>query len=241
MRQRGKKLALMTLSRVHFTFKNAAPMASIASFTFNPFEENTYVVYDETGDAVVVDPGCYDPAEKDELKAFIADNSLKPVKLLNTHCHVDHVLGNRFISNEYAVPLEMHDKELGLLKLAPSLGKNYGVFIEESPQPKTLLDEGSIVKFGSTELKVLFTPGHSPGGICFLDETGNYIIVGDVLFKQSIGRYDFPNSNKEDLMNSLKRLMELPEDMKVYAGHGPATTIGDELKENPFLLELRAS
>lgn len=211
-------------------------MAGIAVFTFNPFQENTYVIYDDTGECVVIDPGCYSPAEKTELKGFISDQKLKPVKLLNTHCHVDHVLGNKFVMDEYTVPLELHKNELLLLKRAPEVGRGYGVFIEESPAPALFLDEGDEVKFGETVLKVMFTPGHSPGGTCFHCEADNFIVVGDVLFREGIGRYDFPTSNRDDLFRSLDRLMQLPDDCVVYSGHGPKTTIGHEREENPFLV-----
>jgi len=210
-------------------------MAAIAGFTFNPFQENTYVVYDDSGECVVIDPGCHAPAEKQELKSFIADAKLKPVLLLNTHCHVDHVLGNKFVADEYHVPLQMHPLELPLMRQAPQIGRGYGVFIEASPEPTTFLDEGDEVRFGDTTLKVLFTPGHSPGGICFQAEADNFIIVGDVLFREGIGRFDFPTSNRDDLFKSLARLMKLPDDCTVYSGHGPRTTVGYERRENVFL------
>lgn len=211
-------------------------MAAIAAFTFNPFQENTYIIYDETGECVVIDPGCHSPAEKSELQGFIDDQKLRPAKLLNTHCHVDHVLGNKFVVDTYQVPLEMHRNELPLLKQAPASGKGYGVFIEESPMPTRFLNDGDEATFGDTRLIVLFTPGHSPGGICFHCIEGNFIVVGDVLFREGIGRYDFPSSNEDDLFRSLARLMELPDDCVVYSGHGPKTTIGQERVSNPFLI-----
>jgi glyoxylase-like metal-dependent hydrolase (beta-lactamase superfamily II) len=210
-------------------------MAVVATFTFNPFQENTYVVYDDSGACVVIDPGCHSPAEKRELEEFITDRKLKPTLLLNTHCHVDHVLGNKFVVDTYAVPLQMHRNDLALLKKAPEVGKTYGVFIEESPAPTAFLDEGSTVSFGETTLSVYFTPGHSPGSICFHSEADNFIVVGDVLFKEGIGRFDFPTSNRDDLFRSLQRLLTLPDSCLVYSGHGPKTTIGHERRHNPFL------
>jgi glyoxylase-like metal-dependent hydrolase (beta-lactamase superfamily II) len=133
----------------------------------------------------------------------------------------------------------MHRNEVALLKQAPGTGKSYGVFIEESPLPATFLEEGDEVSFGETKFKVLFTPGHSPGGICFHCKDNNFILVGDVLFREGIGRYDFPSSNREDLFRSLAHLMELPDDCVVYSGHGPKTTIGHEREHNPFLGDVR--
>ncbi|MFI5170740.1 MAG: MBL fold metallo-hydrolase [Chitinophagales bacterium] len=214
-------------------------MARIVSFTFNPFYENTYIIYDETGESVIVDPGNYSKNEDEELSGFITENKLKPVYLINTHCHIDHVLGNRFVADRYKVPLVMHKNEITLLNevvnYAPSMGINY----KRSPEPEIFLDEGDEFKFGETTFKILFTPGHSPASICFYNEKDKFIVSGDVLFFDSIGRTDLTGGNYNTLIASIKnKLMMLPDEVKVYPGHMQATTIGRERKMNPFLNDM---
>lgn len=211
-------------------------MIQVHTFTFNPFQENTYVLYDETKEAVIVDPGCYSEVEKRELEQFISKNELKPVKLLNTHAHIDHMLGNNFVSGRYKVGLEMHRADVDLLKSAPVYGEMWGIHPEPSPEPAQLLDEGDVVKFGNSELKVLFTPGHCPGSITFWSEKDHFILAGDVLFYGSIGRTDLPGGNTATLLKSIReKLLVLDEKTNVYSGHGPETTIGFEKANNPFL------
>jgi hydroxyacylglutathione hydrolase len=211
-------------------------MTKVKGFTFNPFQENTYVLYDETRECVIIDPGCYDPAEKLELTEFIKHENLKPVKLLNTHCHIDHVLGNKYVAETWSLELLTHKLEVGLLNVVQSYGANWGIFAEKSPVPSAFLDEGEIFSFGNSELKVIFTPGHSPGSICFYLIEEKFIISGDVLFYQSIGRTDLPGGDYDTLINSIKeKMFALPDETVVYPGHGPATSIGAEKKSNPFL------
>ncbi len=213
-------------------------MPSIASLTFNPFQENTYILYDETLECVILDPGCYTQAERDELKQFIEAKNLKPVKLVNTHCHIDHVFGNAFVAKEWNLKLEAHKLEIPLLEKVPQIGEMYGVPAEESPAISTFLDEGDMLKFGNSSFEIIFTPGHSPGSLSFYHEKEKFVISGDVLFYQSIGRYDFPNSNYEDLVHSIKgKLFKLPDDVTVFSGHGPETQIGFEKVNNPFVGE----
>lgn len=211
-------------------------MAHIVSFTFNPFYENTYIVYDETGESVIVDPGNYSKNEDKELADFISQNNLTPKYLINTHCHIDHVLGNKFVADTYNVPLLMHKGEIivldNVVEYAPSMGINY----KKSPEPEIFVDEGDTVTFGNTEFKIFFTPGHSPASICFYNEKDKFIVSGDVLFYDSIGRTDLPGGNYKTLIDSIKnKLMVLPDDVKVYPGHMQATTIGRERLRNPFL------
>lgn len=211
-------------------------MISIRSFTFNPFQENTYVLYDVTREAVIIDPGCYDDGERAELVAFIEENKLKPVKLLNTHCHVDHVFGNRFIAEKYKLGLEMHEKDLKVLNSLLQVAHLYGLNAEESPAPKVFLEEGQKIAFGSSELDIVFTPGHSPGSICFISHPQKFIIAGDVLFYGSIGRTDLPGGHHQTLIDSIKqKLFPLGDDYTVHPGHGPETNIGFERRSNPFL------
>ena len=206
-------------------------------FTFNPFQENTYILSDETRQCIIIDSGCYDSNEKDELSSFIENQKLKPVKLLNTHCHIDHVLGNKFVADKYKLQLELNFLEIPLIRAVADYAPQYGIFCEPSPEPFALLNENDIVKFGNSELKVLFTPGHSPGSICFYAEKDKIIISGDVLFQMSIGRTDLPGGDYDTLIKSIReKLFTLPGDVKVYPGHGPVTTIGYEKSNNPFLV-----
>ncbi len=212
-------------------------MIKVDFFTFNPFQENTYILSDETGECIIIDPGCYSPAEKDELKSFLENQHLKPVRLLNTHCHIDHVLGNKFVADTYALQLELHLMEIPLLRAVTEYGPQYGIFPEPVPEPTVLIQEGDLVKFGNVSLRVLFTPGHSPGSICFYDETARVLVSGDVLFQMSIGRTDLPGGDYNQLISSITNvLFRLPDDVIVYPGHGPSTTIGFEKKNNPFLI-----
>lgn len=211
-------------------------MINVHYFTFNGFQENTYVLYDETKECVIIDPGCYSVEEQQELVAFIENNNLTPVKLLNTHCHIDHVLGNNFVANKFKIGLEIHEADLPTLKATPEYGHVYGFNIDVSPDPTTLLNDGDIITFGKSELKVLFTPGHSSGHVVFVSDNEKFIIVGDVLFQGSIGRTDLPGGNYETLIASIKtKLLSLADDYTVYSGHGASTTIGFEKNNNPFL------
>lgn len=211
-------------------------MISIQGFTFNPFEENTYVLYDETKECVIIDPGCYNTHEREELADFIKSEELKPVKLLNTHCHIDHVLGNSFVAKKYNLQLEIHKEDLRVLHSLPQISHLYGLNAEESLEPTVFLNEGDIIKFGNSSLEILFTPGHSPGSICFVSHPDKFIIGGDVLFYNSIGRTDLPGGDHETLLASIrKKLFVLDEGFTVFPGHGGETTIGFEKKNNPFL------
>lgn len=214
-------------------------MAAIATFVFNPFQENTYVLYDNTGQCVVIDPGCFAAAEGEELINFINEKELTPVRLLNTHCHIDHILGNGLIHEKYGLKPEIHEKEVSVLESAPATSEFFGVEMRwASPgHHADFLKEGDTVTFGDgVELKVLFTPGHTPGEICFYNEKEGYIIGGDVLFYGSIGRTDLPGGDYDTLIKSIKeKLLPLPDETVVYSGHGPKTTIGHEREYNPFL------
>jgi len=210
-------------------------MLSLQVFTFNPFEENTYVLYDETGECVIIDPGCYETEEQYELVDFIEHHSLRVTALLNTHCHIDHVLGNAFIKHKYGVKLYIHQKDEPVLRAVQTYASNYGIVRYEAAEPDGYLDEGQEVAFGNQKLKVLFTPGHAPGHIVFYHEEAKTVIGGDVLFYNSIGRTDLPGGDFNTLINSIhQKLFTLPDDVTVYPGHGPETTIGHEKRTNPF-------
>lgn len=212
-------------------------MISIKSFVFGPFQENTYVLYDETKECVIIDPGCYDSRERTALEAFISSNGLKPVKLLNTHCHLDHIFGNGFVAEKYKLPLEINRADKPVFDAYLTTAGLYGLDASPSPEPSVFLDEGDVVKFGNSALEIVFTPGHSPGSITFFNREQKFMIAGDVLFYGSIGRSDLPGGNSETLINSIKnKLLPLGDDYTVYSGHGPSTTTGFERKNNPFLI-----
>lgn len=207
----------------------------IKSFVFNPFQENTYVLYDETKECVIVDPGCYEPEEKNELRAFIQHNHLQVKMLLNTHCHIDHVLGNYFIKDLYKVKLYLHPIEEPYLRAVSTYASNYGIFNYDAATPDAYVEDDDMLVFGAQRIRVIFTPGHSPGHVAFYNERANLLIAGDVLFYNSIGRTDLPGGDYDTLIKSIhQRLFTLPDDTVVYPGHGPETKIGFEKKTNPF-------
>ena len=211
-------------------------MLKIDSFTFNPFQENTYVLSDESGECIIIDPGCYDAEEKEELSIFIDSKGLKPVKILLTHAHIDHVLGINFLAGKYGLPIVMNSIETELLKSASIYGQMWGIQVEPAPDPQEFLKDGDTFTFGKTELEVLFTPGHSPGSLSFYHRPTKQLIAGDVLFYGSIGRTDLPGGNFETLEKSIRtKLYTLEDDVIVYSGHGQSTTIGHEKRTNPFV------
>ncbi len=208
----------------------------VQSFTFGPFQENTYILYDDSKECVIVDPGCYSQAEENELKNFVTQNNLKVVKLLNTHCHVDHVAGNAFVFDTYGFKPIIHKDDLPVLDSQQRVSEMYGLPCNISPRPESFIQQHDIVEFGNSKLKVIHTPGHAPGHVVFYNEEEKFLINGDVLFKRSIGRTDLPLGNHDQLINSIKtKLFVLPEETVVYCGHGPNTTIGEEKKLNPYL------
>jgi len=211
-------------------------MLTVKFFTFNPVSENTYIVYNEVKEAIIIDPGCYFDEEKQNVKNFIERNNLKLVQLLNTHCHLDHVLGNKWVYETYGLELFIHPNEEQILNFAPQSGQMWGLPFENYDGLLHFLENDDIVKLGDNELKVLLAPGHSPGSICFYSKKDKFVIGGDVLFKESIGRTDLPGGNIAALFESIRgQLFALPDDVIVYPGHGEPTTIGYEKKHNPFL------
>lgn len=208
---------------------------TVKAFTFNAFSENTYILSDETKSCVIIDPGCSNNFERQELETYITEMKLNPVYLLNTHCHIDHILGNRFISERYNLKLAAHKKESVVLQLGQQTAMMYQIPYESSPDITIYLDVGDIVRFGNSTLEVLFTPGHSPASISFLNKNERVLISGDVLFNGSIGRTDLPGGNFETLTRVIKsKFFTLPPETIVYSGHGEPTTIGHEMKTNPF-------
>ncbi|MBK0380336.1 MBL fold metallo-hydrolase [Mucilaginibacter segetis] len=211
-------------------------MAKVHSFVNNPYQENTYILFDDSHECVIIDPGMYTAEEQNAVVNFIADNQLKPVLLLNTHCHIDHVLGNKFIFDQYGLTPQFNRGEsetlAAVVAYAPAMGFRY----EVSPQPEVYLPESGTVTFGNTTLELIFAPGHSPAHLCFYDTAANILIGGDVLFRNSIGRTDLPGGNYSQLVKNIEeKLFILPDDCTVYPGHGPETTIGYEKQHNPYL------
>lgn len=211
-------------------------MISIKIFAFNAYSENTYVLYDETNECVIIDPGMYDGSEQNELANFIKEKALKPVLLLNTHCHLDHVFGNKFVFDTWGLKPQFHIGELPILQAVPGYAPQMGFsHYELSPEPDTFLEETGTITFGNSSLDLIFAPGHSPAHLCFYSKTDKFLIGGDVLFYRSIGRTDLPGGNHQQLINNIEtKLFLLSDDCKVYPGHGPATTIGFEKQNNPF-------
>lgn len=211
-------------------------MIQIKSFAFNPYQENTYILHDDTLECVIIDPGMYTGEEQNAFLKYIADNNLKPVLLLNTHCHIDHVLGNKFIYDTYGLFPQFHKGEEMVLNSIVSYAPQMGIRYEVSPLPQIYLSESGKVKFGETELELIFSPGHSPAHLCFYNKEEKFLIGGDVLFYRSIGRTDLPGGNHDLLISNIReKLFSLPDETRVYPGHGPATSIGFEKQFNPFL------
>lgn len=212
-------------------------MTQLQVFEFNPMAENTYILYDETGECAIFDPGCYTAAERAALKNFIEQHQLRPVRLINTHCHLDHVFGNRFVAETWNLGLEIHRGELPVLDRYLAASMLYGMLqAEPSPVPSAFLETGVEVTFGNTRLETLFTPGHSPASLSFYCPQDGFVLAGDVLFLESIGRHDLPGGNLATLLQSIRsQLFTLPDETLVYPGHGPATTVRHEKEYNPFL------
>ncbi|MDP4934846.1 MAG: MBL fold metallo-hydrolase [Salibacteraceae bacterium] len=212
-------------------------MISIKKFVFSPFQENTYIVYNQHKNAIVVDPGCYENQEKEALKSFIKTEGLTVKKLINTHCHLDHVFGNRFVCDSYQVLPEYHKLDEPTMKMAPISASMYGIpGFEESPKCEEYLMENTVLSLDEDEFELRFCPGHAPGHLVLVNHSQKLVIGGDVLFRASIGRTDLPGGNHQALIDSIKsQLFTLSDDFLVYSGHGPETTIGYEKENNPFL------
>ncbi len=211
-------------------------MLHVHTFTFNPFAENTYLLYDDTHTCVLIDPGCYMELEQNMVLDFIIKKELKLDKILCTHGHIDHILGNDFLKKHYNVPIIAHPLAEKEMQMALQYGAMYGIPLKTTPMPDSFVNEGDTIHFGETILDVLFTPGHSAGHISFLHSESKRIFSGDVLFDGSVGRWDLPGGNFDILMDTIrKKLMSLDDDTKVYPGHGAMTLIGREREMNPYL------
>lgn len=211
-------------------------MIELRSFTFNPFQENTYLLINGKRQCFIIDPGCYFANEQDELTTAIADGGLEPVRLLSTHCHLDHIFGNNLVHKRFGLRPWIHPLEQPLLDRSPQVGAMYNLPFDASPEPEGYLQDGEKIRWQDVELEVILAPGHSPGSICFYLESQGILIGGDVLFRESVGRTDLPGGDPAALERSItERLYMLPDEVVVYPGHGPSTTIAHEKKHNPYV------
>lgn len=212
-------------------------MLYLKSFCFNPFQENTYVLYNDNLETLIIDPGNYTSSENNEIKDFILTKKLKPGRLLLTHAHIDHILGSKFMLDTYGLLPEVHQEDVYFIERMLQSAALYGINCEASPLPEKFIKEGDVIRLGNYELLCLFTPGHSPGSISFYNKENKFLIGGDVLFRGSIGRSDLPRGDHKTLIKSIReKLLILDDDTKVYSGHGPSTDIGYERLNNPFLI-----
>ncbi len=211
-------------------------MITVKQFPFNPFQVNTYVLFDETKECVIIDPGMQGKHEEEELTDYIDANGLKPVLLLNTHAHVDHIIGNHFVAEKYNLQLNAHKDCVGFLTNAAAYAESFGLKMGAVKSIDNFIGEEEVIKFGDSTIQVLYTPGHADGSLCFYSEKDAFVITGDVLFNQSIGRTDLPTGNYDLLQQSIwEKLFTLPDNTIAWPGHGPETNIGFEKLHNPFV------
>jgi len=211
-------------------------MIQIEAMVFNSFQVNTYLVWDETGDCLVVDPAFYTGEEQETFDAFLTGSALKLTGQVNTHCHIDHILGVQHIKSQYGYPFSAHEVESNLVANAPLMGDMYGLNFEPLSGIDRVIEDHEAIKVGNHSLQAIHVPGHSPGSLSYYSPEGGFVITGDALFEGSIGRTDLPGGDYDQLIQSIKtRLLVLPPETTVYPGHGPSSTIGKEIAENPFL------
>lgn len=211
-------------------------MIKVEKFVVNPLGENSFVLYDETGACIIIDPGFYYAEEQEELKAYVENNQLRPVKIVNTHCHFDHIMGVEFVRKAFQIPFLAHPDDAFWVGRAVDQGKMFGFEMTKVNPIDKFIADGEMIPFGQSELKAIHVPGHAPGHVVFYNEKDNMLIAGDVLFYGSIGRTDLPGGDYETLISKIKeKLFVLPDETKVYCGHGPETTLGFEKANNPFL------
>jgi len=211
-------------------------MLQITGFTFNPFQENTYVLYNEQGACWIIDPGMYNAEEEKILFDFLTQEKLRPQQIINTHTHIDHILGIHSLKAKYQLPFGMHEDDLPILRNAAGSAMMLGLPPFTAPQADFYIQSGATLNLGQDTIEVRLAPGHSPGSIVFYYPEGGFVVAGDVLFQGSVGRTDLPGGDFSTLSNSIQhQLYTLPDDTLVYPGHGAATTIGEEKRSNPFV------
>ncbi len=211
-------------------------MYNVKIFKFSPIQENTYVLTNNKKEAIIIDPGCYGKQEEQQLEAYIASEGLAVRLLLNTHCHLDHVFGNKFVAEKWGLKPKIHRLEKQVLDYAPVAGVMWNLPFDSYAGDVEYLEEGDITGLDGDPLNVLFTPGHSPGSISFYAGMQGFVISGDVLFQGSIGRTDLPLGDFETLSASIReKIYTLPDETVVYSGHGEPTKVGTEKRTNPFV------
>ena len=207
----------------------------IHRLVFSPIDVNTYIIADSTGDCAIIDCGCYDDAEFKKFTSFIEEKGLNPVLLLNTHCHLDHIFGNNYLLRKYKLRALSHEQDETNRRKGPQHALIFGLTMEPAPDPARFITDNEIIEFCSSKLIVLHVPGHSAGSVAFYFEKEGFVFTGDALFAGSIGRTDLDQGDYETLINSIKnKLFTLPESTVVYPGHGGDTTIGKEIRTNPW-------
>jgi len=211
-------------------------MINIKKFTVNPLQENSYLLFDETGECIFIDPGFYFPEEHEKVKKFVSDHELNPVLIANTHCHFDHIMGVEFIRKEYDIKFLAHADDAFWVEAAIEQGEMFGFQIESVKMPDSFFNENDKIEFGNSALRIIHVPGHSPGHVAFYSEPDKVLLSGDVIFYGSIGRTDLPGGDYNQLISNINnKLLCLPSDVKILCGHGPSTNIGFEKSSNPFL------
>ena len=212
-------------------------MIKVHTFTFNSFQVNTYLLFDESKEVIIVDPACEDEQEAEQLFSFINSNNLTPKAIVNTHAHVDHIVGVNIVKSKYNIPFYLNHNDQFLIDNASQSAAMFGFRFDNEPIIDKSIDESDSIKFGNSEITLFHVPGHSPGSLALHSAKDGILIVGDVLFRGSIGRTDLPGGNYDQLISGIKeKLLTLPRETKVYCGHGPTTTIGQEHDTNPFLV-----
>jgi hydroxyacylglutathione hydrolase len=212
-------------------------MLEIKKIVCNDFQVNTYIVYDETKQAIIIDPGCYNKAEEKELEDFIKNNDLEPKYIVNTHAHIDHIIGNAFCKKTYDIPLIAHPESIDFYKSSFEMALAFGFQMEETLFPDEFFDEGNTLDFGQSSLKILSVPGHANGSLALYSKKDKLVFVGDVLFSGSIGRTDLPTGNHALLLQMIEeKIFTLDDEVRVFPGHGEETTVKKEKQSNPFFV-----
>lgn len=209
---------------------------NIRIFRFNPIMVNTYVLSDETGEGIIVDPGNCNRSEDERLKEYVVSQGIKLKYIVNTHPHVDHIAGNPWCVAEFGVPVYMHGAGLPIYNKSYAYAIAFGMTIDEMPQPGRLLEDGDVIAFGNTSLTVLYTPGHCDGSICLYDEKEKIVFTGDLIFEHCVGRSDLPTGNEDVLQRSIReKILAMDDDVVILSGHGDQTTVGEERKNNIYI------